>query len=90
MPGIDQVCQPFKTYSLTPILQYYGLDDARRCAVLIDNAKYNRPFADAVGMGFQWVDNGALEGKVGEVGVRASDFWAAQALLDKTCPMTPM
>lgn len=81
-----QLCQPFKTYSLTPIVDYYGLGDARRCAVLIDNSKYNKPFADAVGVNFQFVDNGSMEGKLGETGIKASDFFSAVALLDKTCP----
>jgi hypothetical protein len=83
-----QLCQPFKTYSLTPIVNYYGLSDARRCAILIDNSKYNKPFADAVGVDFQFVDNGALDGKVGERGLSASDYFSAVAQLDKTCPGT--
>jgi hypothetical protein len=82
-----QVCQPFKTYSLTPIVQYFGLDNARRCAILFDNAKYNRPYADQTGIGFQWVDNGALEGKEGEVGITTKDWFAGQQMWDKTCPL---
>jgi hypothetical protein len=83
-----QLCQPIKTRSLEPIVQYFGLNDARRCAILVDNSKYNRPFADAVGIGFQLVDNGSMDGKVGEPGIRAADSFAAVAQLDKACPGT--
>ena len=67
-------------------MQYEGLDSARRCAILFDNSKYNKPFADAVGTGFQLVDNGSLDGKVGESGIHGSDFFSAQAEWAKTCP----
>lgn len=39
-------------------------------------------------MGWQLVDNGSLDGKVGEVGIRASDFFAAQTTWATSCPMT--
>lgn len=81
------MCQPYKTYSLGAIVSYFGLDSARRCLILFDNSKYNKPFADSVGVGWQFVDNGSLDGKVGEPGIRASDYFAAQATWARTCPM---
>lgn len=83
-----QLCQPVKTQSLTPIVQYFGLDQARRCAVLFDNSAYNKVFADTVGISWQFVDNGNMDQKPGEPGIRASDFFAAQATWDKACPQS--
>ena len=81
-----QVCEKDKTVSLTAIVQYYGLDDARQCAILFDDLQYNCRYATSIGMGCRWVDNGALQYKVGEPGIRASDFFAAQAQWARTCP----
>ena len=81
-----QFCQTDKTVSLTSILQYYGLDDARQCAILFDDLQYNCRYATSVGMGARWVDNGKLQYQVGEPGIRAADFFAAQAQWSRTCP----
>ena len=81
-----QTCLNDKTRSLTPIVQYYGLDNARQCAILFDDLQYNGRYATSIGMGFRWVDNGALQYQVGEPGITASDFFAAQAQWAVTCP----
>jgi hypothetical protein len=81
-----QLCKTDKTVSLTAIVQYFGLDDARQCAILFDDLQYNGRYATSIGMGFRWVDNGNLQYKPGEPGVRASDFFAAQAAWEKSCP----
>ena len=75
-----------QTVTLTAIVQHYGLDDARQCAILFDDLQYNCRYATSIGMGARWVDNGPLQYKVGEPGIRASDFFAAQALWARTCP----
>ena len=81
-----QFCEKDKTVSLTAIVQYYGLDDARRCAILFDDLQYNTRYATSIGMNARWVDNGKLQYQVGEPGIRAADFLAAQALWARTCP----
>ena len=81
-----QVCQKDKTISLTKLVQHFGLDDARQCAILFDDLQYNCRYATSIGMGSRWVDNGALQYKVGEPGIRASDFSAAKAQWARTCP----
>jgi hypothetical protein len=81
-----QMCEKDKTVSLTAVVKYFGLDDARQCAILFDDLKYNGGYATSIGMGFQWIDNGSLQYKVGEPGIRSSDFFAAQATWARTCP----
>ena len=81
-----QFCEKDKTVSLTAILDYYGLSDARQCAILFDDLQYNIRYATSIGMGGRWVDNGSLQYKIGEPGIRAADFFAAQALWARTCP----
>ena len=83
-----QFCENDKTVSLTAIVQYYGLYDARQCAILFDDLQYNCRYATSIGMGARWVDNGKLEFQVGEPGIRAADFFAAQAQWARTCPDT--
>lgn len=84
-----QMCQKDKTVSLTPIVGFFGLDTARQCAILFDDTNYNGGYARSIGMGFEWVNNGNLEYKVGEQGIRASNFFNALASWAKTCPEPP-
>ena len=80
------MCQKDKTISLTTIVKDAGLDDARQCAILFDDLQYNGRYATSIGMGFRWVDNGSMQYKVGEPGVRAADVLAAFAQWERTCP----
>ena len=82
-----QMCQKDKTISLTAIVKYFGLNDARQCAILFDDLQYNCRYATSIGMGGQWVDNGSMQYKEGEPGIRASDFFAAKTKWEKTCPV---
>jgi hypothetical protein len=72
--------------SLTALVKHFGLDDARQCAILFDDLQYNIRYATSIGMGGRWVDNGSLQYKIGEPGIRASDFFAAKAQWARTCP----
>ena len=58
-----QTCVVDKTVSMTRIVQYYGIDDARQCAILFDDIQYNTRYATSIGAGAVYVDNGALEFK---------------------------
>ena len=58
-----QTCVLDKTISMTRIVQYYGIDDARQCAILFDDIEYNTRYATSIGAGAIYVDNGALEFK---------------------------
>jgi len=70
-----QTCVLDKTVSMTRIVQYFGLDDARQCAILFDDIFYNIRYATSIGAGGVYVDNGSLEFKArsscGETGKSA-------------------
>lgn len=62
-----QMCVLDKTVSMTRIVQFFGIDDARQCAILFDDVQYNTRYATSIGAGGIYVDNGALEFKAREL-----------------------